>query len=321
MGLCVGITGVSSDLGRGLVPLLLADPRVERVVAFDVAPPAVVDPRLSFQRTDLTLPDSEPALTRALHQARLDALFHLAFVNSRVHGAAFAHELEVMGSMHVLGAAASVGLRRLILPSLTVLYGARAGAPTWHRESHPLLGCPGSRFISDRVEVEEQTAIFAERNPETQVVVLRFAPIVGPSSNNSFTRLLKTRVVPTVAGFDPLWQVVHEADVARALALALHVEARGAFNIAAPGVLPLSALVRATGGRTLPLPVSWLTTTISLLETAGRSTVPVPLLDLLRYSVLAETERARRVLGFEATYRMTEALTPAPTRGSAAHGS
>ena len=101
----VGVTGVSSDLGRGLLPRLEADPLVDSIVAFDVARPAELTPKCSFVRVDLTRPGMEADLTRAFREQRLDVLFHLAFVNSRVHGAAFAHELEVIGSMHVLAAA------------------------------------------------------------------------------------------------------------------------------------------------------------------------------------------------------------------------
>lgn len=302
----VGVTGIGSDLGRGLLPKLEADPRVKRIVAFDIAPPPAGD-KLEHVRVDLTRPGSEDDLARAFREAKLDALYHLAFVNSRVHGAAFAHELEVIGSMHVLAAAQATGLSRLIVPSLTVVYGARPGGPSLCSEQHPLLG-RGVRFVTDRVEVEHQIAAFAERNPDTHVVVLRFAPIVGPTADNPFTRLLRTRFVPTVLGFDPLWQVVHEDDAARALHLALTTEARGPFNIVGDELLPFSSLVRLSGAKTAPLPGPVLRSTIRVLETVGIASVPVPLLEFLRYSWVADGRRAREALGFRARITAREAM-------------
>jgi UDP-glucose 4-epimerase len=295
----VGLTGIASDLGRGLLPLLDADARVERIVGFDVADAPAGVGKLEMLRVDLTRPGSDEELTRAMLEARIDVLYHLAFVNSRVHGAAFAHELEVIGSMHMLAAAQATRLARLIVPSWTALYGARRDAPAAYTERHPLLGA-GVRFVTDRVEVERHVEAFAARNPQTRVVVLRFAPIVGPTADNPLTRLLRTRVVPTVLGFDPLWQVLDERDAARALHLALEGDAEGPFNVVGDAALPFSSLVRLSGGRPVPLPGPALRATIRLLETTGVASVPVPLLDYLRYSWLADGDRATRALHFRA---------------------
>ena len=303
----VGVTGISSDLGRGLLPRLEADPLVESIVAFDVARPKELTTKCSFVRVDLTRPGMEAELTRAFKEQRLDALFHLAFVNSRVHGAAFAHELEVIGSMHVLAAAQETGLARLVIPSLTALYGARANGPAVCIESHPLEG-EGVRFVTDRVEVEHQIEKFAQRNPDVHVVVLRFAPIVGRTADNPFTRLLRTGFVPTILGFDPLWQVVHEDDAVAALHLALTTKAEGSFNVVGEATAPFSTIVRLAGAQAVPLPGPLLRATVLALEAVGIASVPVPLLAFLRYSWVADGKRARTQLGFEPRVPLPDAM-------------
>ena len=303
----VGVTGISSDLGRGLLPRLEADPLVESIVAFDVARPKELTTKSSFVRVDLTRPGMEAELTRAFKEQRLDALFHLAFVNSRVHGAAFAHELEVIGSMHVLAAAQETGLARLVIPSLTALYGARANGPAVCIESHPLEG-EGVRFVTDRVEVEHQIEKFAQRNPDVHVVVLRFAPIVGQTADNPFTRLLRTGFVPTILGFDPLWQVVHEDDAVAALHLALTTKAEGSFNVVGEATAPFSTIVRLAGAQAVPLPGPLLRATVLALEAVGIASVPVPLLAFLRYSWVADGKRARTQLGFEPRVPLPDAM-------------
>lgn len=311
----VGVTGISSDLGRGLLPRLEADPLVEAIVVFDIAQPAALTGKCTFVRIDLTRPGSEAELTRTVASQRLDAFFHLAFVNSRVHGAAFAHELEVIGSMHVLAAAQATGMKRLVIPSWTALYGARPNGPAVHLETHPLEGT-GVRFVTDRVEVEKQISAFSTRNPDVHVVVLRFAPIVGAQANNPFTRLLRTGFVPTVLGFDPAWQVTHEDDAAAALHLALTTKARGTFNVVGEGAAPFSTIVRLAGAKTIPLPGPVLRATITTLETAGVASVPVPLLNFLRYSWIADGTRARKQLGFEPRIPFLEAMASMRERRS-----
>lgn len=302
----VGLTGASSDLGRLVLPRLLEDPRISELVVFDVAPPRAE--RVRFHRWDLLRPEADQALGAVLKEQRFDAFLHLAFVNSRVHRASFAHELEVNGTLNLLAALGDAGVSRLIVPSLTVLYGAHPGGRAQATEDAPLSPIPGVRFINDRVAVERQLVGFSERFPSVEVIVLRFAPIVGPGSNNPFTRLARLPVVPTVLGYDPLWQVIHEDDAARALHLALHTRARGVFNVVGDGVAPVSSLLRAAGCRTVPLPGPLLRGAIGAMEAAGLPASPWALMDFFRYAWLADGRRATRELHFLPHLAVHEAM-------------
>jgi UDP-glucose 4-epimerase len=307
-GLRVAVTGASGDLGSLLLPLLEQDDRVESILALDVvkAPPSGA--RTTWRRLDLARHDADRELTELLREHRIDALYHLAFLFSPIQNGALAHELEVIGSLHVLTAAAAVGLKRLVVPSLTAVYGARSGHPSLLDEDTPTDGAPASRFVQDKIEVERQVNAFRPRHADTRVIVLRFAPILGPSVDNPVTRLLKARIVPSLMGFDPLWQAVHEEDAARALHLALHSEAEGTFNVVGRGVLPLSGMVKLAGGNVLPLPAPLARGTLVTLNAAGALGVPLPLLDYIQYSWVADGARAERALGFSPRYHAREAV-------------
>ncbi|MBL8950018.1 MAG: NAD-dependent epimerase/dehydratase family protein [Myxococcaceae bacterium] len=302
----VGVTGANSDLGRLLIPRLAADPRVGELVVFDVAKPEGV--KATFRRVDLTKVGRDADVSHAFEQEQPEVVYHLAFAGTRVHRADIAHELEVMGSMHVLTAAARAKPERLVVASMTAVYGARAQAPAVLTEDDALHGCPGSRFINDKVEVERQFSAFRDANPRIETVVLRFAPLVGPTSDNPVTRWLRTGVIPTLMGYDPLWQAIHENDAAEALQRALVCPA-GVYNVAADGVMPLSGLIRQAGSRGVPLPGPVLRTVVSALESVGRTSVPDALLDYLRYSLVADVSRAPAALGFLPRYSMAEALS------------
>ncbi|NTX02324.1 SDR family oxidoreductase [Myxococcus sp. CA051A] len=293
----VAVTGASGEYGKLLLPRLERDPDVESILVLDVARPEGA--KVEFHQVDLTRHDAESELTDALAERPVDALYHLAFLFGPIRNGSLAHELEVIGTMNVLTAAGRARLPRLVVPSMTAVYGARGNNPALLREESPLQGCPHSRFVTDKVEVEGQVRAFRERHPEMRVLVLRFAPVLGPTIENPVTRLLtRTSVVPTLLGFDPLWQGLHEEDAGRALHLSLRADVSGEFNIVGRGVLPLSGLIRQAGARPLPLPGPLFRGALHALDVVGADTLPVALLDYIHYSWVADGARAETALGF-----------------------
>jgi UDP-glucose 4-epimerase len=304
-GRTVAITGPSGDLGGLLVPRLQADPSVERILT--LGPRPLSGPKIDHRTVDLTRHDAEEDLADALGEHPVDVLYHLAFLHGRVRNGSLAHEVEVIGSMRVLAAAGAAQVRRLVVSSTTALYGARPNLPALVREEQPLAGVPHSRFVQDKIEVEREVRQFRERHPEIPVLVLRFAPVLGPSVDNPATRLLSRRVVPTLLGFDPLWQAIHEDDAAEALHLALVGETSGALNVVADGVLAFSGLVHEAGGHPLPLPLPVARAAMRTLNAAGASTAPPNLLDYLRYSWVADGAKAKAALQFVPRHNVLDA--------------
>jgi UDP-glucose 4-epimerase len=101
--------------------------------------------------------------------------------------------------------------------------------PNFLVEDAELRGHRDSRFVNDTLRAEKQVQRFAKEHPAVEVAILRFAPILGPTISNMFTRFFARPVAPVMLGHDPLMQFVHEKDAAFALKA---VEARGRpFNI------------------------------------------------------------------------------------------
>ncbi|WP_426752432.1 SDR family oxidoreductase [Myxococcus sp. Y35] len=303
----VAVTGASGDYGRLLLSRLEQDPEVESILVLDVARPPDGNAKMEFHRVDLTRYDAESELTDALTERPVDALYHLAFLFGPIRNGSMAHELEVIGTMNVLTAAGRSRLPRLVVPSMTAVYGARGNNPAMLREDSPLQGCPHSRFVTDKVEVEGQVRAFRERHPDMRVLVLRFAPVLGPSVDNPATRFLRNPVVPTLLGFDPLWQGLHEEDAARALHLALRADTSGEINVVGRGVMPLSGLIQQAGARPLPLPGPLFRAALHALDAVGAGTLPVALLDYIHYSWVADGERAESALGFIPLHHVRDA--------------
>mgnify|MGYP000748510736 CR=1 FL=1 len=66
---------------------------------------------------------------------------------------------------------------------------------------------------------------FMWRHPDIETVILRPVHIVGPNIRNAPSNYLRIPRPWTLAGFDPMIQLLHEEDLCRAIALALRTQA------------------------------------------------------------------------------------------------
>ncbi|MGO8995779.1 MAG: hypothetical protein ACLQVI_20910, partial [Polyangiaceae bacterium] len=138
--------------------------------------------------------------------------------------------------------------------------------------------------------------------------VLRTAPILGPTVQNYLTRYLARRLVPTMMGFDPLWQFVHEIDAIAAFKLAIDRDVPGAFNIVADGVLPLSTVIKLAGRIAVPIPHPLAETATAALWMAQLADAPASFLKYLRFLCVADGKKAWDTMGFRPAYTTREAL-------------
>jgi UDP-glucose 4-epimerase len=307
-GRVIALTGAASFLGRNLIGILEEDPRIARVVAIDIKRPDTGGSKLRMHTVDLTEPASEERVAEVLAAEQVDTLVHLCFLSSPTPATAWAHELESVGTMHLLHGARQASLRKLILWSQTILYGAHPTNPNFLTEKHPLRADPDERFFADKMAAERELNAFGAKAKGTTVTILRTAPILGPTVQNYVTRFLARRLVMTMLGFDPLWQFIHEVDAIAAFKLAIDSDFPGTFNIVGDGVLPLSTIVRLAGRTAVPVLHSAAGPLASALWAAHAAIAPPSFLRYLRYLCVADGEKAAQVMGFRPVYTTREAL-------------
>ncbi|HSQ63937.1 MAG TPA: NAD-dependent epimerase/dehydratase family protein [Polyangiaceae bacterium] len=304
----VALTGAASFVGQNLLGLLEEDEYVERIVVIDVKPPPSVGKKTRFYEVDLTQPTAEARLSELFAAERVGTLVHLAFHGSPSHASAYAHELESVGTMHLLVAARQARISKLVMSSLTLLYGAHPSNPNFIAEQQALRATRREPFFRDKIEAEAEAARFGERSEGAVVTVLRTAPILGPTVKSFLTRYLSRRLVPTMMGFDPLLQFVHEVDAIAAFKLAVDRDVPGVFNIVGDGVLPLSTVIKLAGRVALPVPHPIAEPLTSLGWLAQLMPAPPTFLPYLRFLCVADGVRARDVMGFRPAYTTREAL-------------
>ncbi|MCF3963720.1 NAD-dependent epimerase/dehydratase family protein, partial [Streptomyces fuscigenes] len=312
MGRVVLVTGAARQLGGRLVRHLRREPGVERVVAVDaVAPEHALDGAV-FVRADIR----RPAIARVLAEHRVDTVVHLDVTGTPLGGGSRASvkESNVIGTMQLLGACQkSPAVRRLVVKSSTGVYGSAPRDPAVFTEATPPKSLPSGGFAKDAVEVEGYVRGFARRRPDVAVSVLRFANILGPSAGTPLGAYFSLPVLPTVLGYDPRLQFVHEDDVLAVLLLVADEErsgprGSGTFNVAGDGVLLLSQCARRLGRPTVPvlLPaVNWMG---SALRTTRMTDFAPEQIRLLTHGRVVSTDLLREGLGFSPAYTTAEAF-------------
>ena len=298
----VAITGLRTTVGRGLASRLAARPGL-RVIGLDRHRPFRLDDRVRFHPVDLTEPTADARVAELLAVERVEAVVHAAFRTDPTRDHEQDHEFETIGSLHLLHACEATKVRRVVVASSTMLYGARPDNPNFLTESHPLRGHRHAHSVRDRVEMEELLADWSARVTDTEVSVLRMAWMFGPEHWSQRVRHFAVPVVTTPIGYDPLLQIVHEQDVLNAFERAVLESHPGVFNVVSRGPLPVSVLLRLAGRRRLPLP-EWVLDRAGVHPAAGDPSAAF--YDYLRYLWLADGSRGFEAFG-EPVYSTKEA--------------
>lgn len=278
----VVVTGAASPLGRRVLDLLAEDPAVDDVHAIDAAPaPGVV-------ATDLDTVEPKRLLDGA------EALVHLGFTVGPLLDGAGAAEVDVAGTRRLLEGAAAAGIRRVVVLSSAMVYGARADNPVPLTEADPLRPNAELEFAVGKAELERLAREWRDEHPAASVAVLR--PVVALSeSSGAWLAASAWSGAGVQAGDDePPVQFLHLDDLAAAIDLARVRGLDGVFNVAPDGWLPPDA-VRELVGPTprVRLSVRTAERLSALVFRAGLSPTPPGTLAYARFPWVVANDRLR----------------------------
>jgi UDP-glucose 4-epimerase len=299
--MAVLITGISGNLGRVIARLLYG---AEKLVGLDRrpfvgAPDGVVVHHLDIRKR---------AVEDLFRGGEIHALLHMAISHDPRLPQAEHHQFNVLGTKAVLEYAAKYGLKKVVVLSSTNVYGPQPENDNFLTEDAPLLGSQRFADIRDLVEVDMLAQQFMWKHPAIETVIARPAHIVGPTVKNAPSNYLRLLRPWTLAGFDPMVQLIHEEDVGRALALSLEAGKRGVFNLVGPGEVPLSAVLRELGRQPIPVPHLIARPLLQRLFQYRLAGFPAAELDHLQFLCTADGSRAQRELGFRAQYTLRETI-------------
>jgi UDP-glucose 4-epimerase len=296
----VVVTGICGRLGRRLARVLH---REQHVIGLDRRPFADRPKDIEHHQLDI-----RRKKTRDVFRSKsVSALVHLGVMHDPRGDSQDHHTWNVLGFQKILEYVSQYDVRKLVLVSSGNVYGPRPDNPQFLNEDAALLGAGPFSDIRDLVELDMLAQSFFWKFPRTETVILRPTHILG-TVRNAPSNYLRLKVVPTLLGFDPMVQAVHQDDLVRAIQLALKPGVRGIFNIAGPPPLPLSHALNVLGRKRLPVPHSVAKLTMERLFKFRMTSFPAPELDFIRYVCMVDDARARQVLGYSHAFGIEETL-------------
>lgn len=233
------VTGGSGFIGSHLVEALVAAGHVVRVLDdFSTGKKAHLEQAERSGRLEVVKGDVRDLAAVESTAAGVDGIFHLAALVSVPQSVAEprrSFEINVGGTVNVLEAARTTGVRRVVLASSAAVYGD-AAEPAREDET-PLR--PMSPYAVDKLAAEQYGALYS-RQYGLNVAALRFFNVYGrrqdPASPYSgvisvFADRLRRRDGVTIYGDGSQTRdFVHVSDVVQAMIAAMHAT-RAGFTI------------------------------------------------------------------------------------------
>jgi UDP-glucose 4-epimerase len=306
----VVITGIAGRLGRLLARRLHREGHWQ-VIGIDRRPFLGKPKDIEHIQVDLR---SKKAID--VFRGHVDALVHMGVMHDPRASKKEHHSWNIGGTSKLLETAQKYGVPKVVFLSSANVYGPRPDNAQFLTEESPLMGSQDFPEIRDLIELDHLFSSFFWRARDIDTVILRPVHILG-SVHNAPSNYLRLPVVPTLLGFDPMVQVIHEKDVVEAIVCALAPGRRGIFNVTGPGELPLSAILRELGRTLLPFPHPLAKPMLSALWRFRATSFPVPELDHIRFVCMVDGTRAREELGFRPRFSLKETIAAVgPARGT-----
>ncbi len=296
------ITGIAGRLGRLLARRLHRDGR-HRVVGIDRRAFLGRPKDIEHIKVDLRTKKARDVF----RAGDVEALVHMGVMHDPRQSKEEHHSWNVAGTLQLLEYCQTYKIPKVVVLSSANVYGPRPDNAQFLTEDAPLMGSQDFPDIRDLIEVDHLASSFFWKAREIETVILRPVHILG-GVHNAPSNYLRLPMVPTLLGFDPMVQVIHELDVVEAIACALRPGVRGIFNVTGPGELPLSAILRELERPVLPFPHPLARPLLSALWRLGATSFPVPELDFIRYVCMVDGARARDELGFHPRYSLKETI-------------
>lgn len=301
------ITGIAGPLPSLVARALEQRDDVDQIVGIDVKEPARDLARTEFVRADIR----NPVVARVLQAAAIDTVLHLSTTAtpSAAGGRAGMKERNVIGAMQLLAACQRAStVRRFVCKSTTAVYGSDHTDPGAFREDDAPRGTAVRGFGKDATEVEGYVRALGRRRKDVDVTILRFANLLGPDLDSAFHALFSLPAVPTVLGYDPRLQFVHQQDAVGVLEQAATGDKPGIYNVAGDGVLYLSQCIRLAGRVPAPVPRPMVSAVAGALRRSKRADVSPDQLRFLQFGRVVDTSALVDRFGFRPEYSSAAAF-------------
>jgi nucleoside-diphosphate-sugar epimerase len=194
-----------------------------------------------------------PDLEQAIPE-NADALIHLAAVSTDKacrEDTKLAFEVNVGGTINLIRAAKSKGVKQFIFASSEWVYGEVANAGTQTEDTPIDVNRLSSEYALTKIAGERLLSI-ANARCGLAVTVLRFGIVYGPRPSNwsaveQLFSAVRTKETIEVGSVRTARRFIHVSDICSGILAALGRTGYEVFNLSGNALIPLSAIIEQSG--------------------------------------------------------------------------
>lgn len=222
-----------------------------------------------------------------------DFVFHLGRLShSRVDNVSMAERLDVglTGTQRLLDLSLKAGVQKIVMLSTFHVYGALSDNSAFINEDMPLRASHKYGELRDVVDMDQITSNWMWKHQnEVSCVIFRPCNIIGPQVMNTMSQYLAYEYSPFPIDYNPMFQFIHEYDMAKLIVAATDKIPTGLYNASYNDVIPLRKALDIAGNKGVPTMFGALKMAAKIMKTASLK-VPEYLIDYLMYSCIIDNQ-------------------------------
>ncbi len=248
----------------------------------------------------ITMKYSRGNFEKIFREENFDIIYHLARFSHASLGAENLTkrlELSVMGTNRILDMGLRFGVKKIIVLSTYHVYGALPDNSIFLPEDSPLKASIQYPELLDVVEMDQIATNFMWKyQKKIEVVVLRPSNIIGNQIKNTMSRYLQNPLALRPVDYNPMFQFIHEFDMASVLMRSAQELPTGIYNVATDDFVSLRNALEVVGVKGIPFSMALAGPLNKFLKKMNIK-IPDYLIDYLKYSCLISNKELKKHLG------------------------
>jgi UDP-glucose 4-epimerase len=237
---------------------------------------------------------------KLFREHEFDIVYHLGRISHSTignHDLSKRLELSVMGTSRILDLSLRFNVKKIIVLSTFHVYGALSDNTIFLNENDPLRASMKHGELRDVVEMDQICTNWMWKYQEKMsTVVLRPCNIIGSQISNTMSKYLTSPFAIRPIDYNPVFQFIHELDMATVLARSAEELPTGIYNVATDDFISLGDAFDIVGTKGIPFPIS-IATPLNALLKKGNLDIPPYLIEYLKNSCLISNKNLKNHLG------------------------
>lgn len=245
--------------------------------------------QVKYTRTNFEKIFREHQFDSVLHLGRLGHSPAMGDINKRI-------DINLVGTNTILELAQKFQVKKVVILSTHHVYGALPDNPMFLKEDAPLRASFKHAELRDVVEMDQMCTNWMWKNQNSiETIVLRPSNIIGPQIKNSITQYLKTPYAPLPMDYNPMFQFIHEFDMASMIVQALDKLTTGIYNVTGDDVISLHEAAEIIGVKKILVPIVIIEQLAKVLTPLWK--FPLYLIDYIKYPSTLDNSELKKSLG------------------------